>query len=102
MTTSADPRSSQWLGHIATWALTPSIKLRKAMRCVPLERKRKMFRLFLVHRCVTGRAPQCLSENLKINEKMGHGRTRGLNNLFMPQTNSDFLYFLPILETVIL
>ena len=22
MTTSADPRSSQWLGHIATWALT--------------------------------------------------------------------------------
>ena len=60
------------------------------MRWVPLERRRKMFSLFLVHRCVTGRAPQCLSENLKTNEEMGHRRTRGLNNLFLPQINSDF------------
>ena len=50
-----------------------------------------MFHLFLVHRCVTGRAPQCLSENLKTNGEMGHRRTRGLNNLFLPQINSDFL-----------
>ena len=44
-----------------------------------------MFHLFLVHRCVTGKAPQCLSENLKANGEMGHRRTRGLNNLFLPQ-----------------
>ena len=48
-----------------------------------------MFRLFPVHRCVTGRAPHCLSENLKTNEEIGHRRTRGLNNLFLPQI--DFL-----------
>ena len=44
----------------------------------------------IVHRCVTGKAPQCLSENLKTNREMGHRRTRGLDNLFLPQINSDF------------
>ena len=48
-------------------ARTPSDELRKAMRWMSLERRRKMFRLFLVRRCVTGKAPQCLGESLKTN-----------------------------------
>ena len=65
-----------------------------------------MFCLFLVHRCITGKATQCLSENLMTNGagipttwynlmtngEMGHRRTQGLNNLFLPQFNSSFKF----------
>ena len=54
-----------------------------------------MFRRFLValHRCVTGKAPQCLGESLKTNsEAHGNRRTRGLNNLFLPSINSKFSF----------
>ena len=71
-------------------ARTPSDELRKAMRWAPLERRRKMFGLFLVHRCVTGKAPQCLGESLKTNSEVGNRRTRGLNNFFLPSINSEF------------
>ena len=49
-----------------------------------------MFNLFLKRRCAAGKAPQCLSENLKTNREMGNRTTQGLNNLFLPQINSDF------------
>ena len=65
-------------------ARTPSDELRKAMRWAPLERRRKMFWLFLVHRCVTGKAPQCLGESLKTNSEVGNRRTR------LPSINSEF------------
>ena len=61
---------------------TTSIELRKAMN----EMGSTGEELFLVHRCTTGKARQCLSENLKTNRE-----DTGLNNLFLPQINSDYL-----------
>ena len=65
-------------------ARTPSVGLRKELKWIPLERRREMFRLFLVHRCVTRTAPKSLRESLRTNGDMGNRRTRGINNLFLP------------------
>ena len=69
-------------------ARTPSIDWRNELNWVPLVR-RVMFR-FLVHRCVTRRAPRSLSESLRTNGDMGNRRTRGWNNLFLPLVSSEF------------
>ena len=63
---------------------TPSDGLRQELRWLPLERRREMFRLFLVHRRVMKRAPLCLGERLRTNEEMGNRMTRGSQNLFVP------------------
>ena len=70
-------------------ARTPSIDLRKELNWVPLVRRRDMFQLFLVHRCVTRRAPRSLSESLRTNGDIGNRRTRGWNNLFLPLVSSE-------------
>jgi len=70
---------------------TPSIELRKELNWVPLVRRREMFQLFLVHRCVTRRAPsRSLSEGFRTNGDMGNRRTRGWNNLFLLLISSEF------------
>ena len=63
--------------------------VRNEQNWVPLVRRREMFRLFLVHRCVTRRAPRSLSESLRTNGDMGNRGTRDRNNLFLP-LNSEF------------
>ena len=68
---------------------TPSDGLRQKLRWLPLERRREMFRLFLVHRCVMKLAPLCLGERLRTNEEMGNRMTRGCHNLFVPEISTE-------------
>ena len=70
-------------------ARIPSVELRRVLNWVPLERRREMFRLLQVHRCMTKRAPKCLGDRLKRNEDVGNCRTRGRHKLFVPMVKSE-------------
>ena len=55
---------------------------RKVMKWIPLKKRREMFRLVLVQRCVTKQAPQCLREVFRTNGEVGYSGTRGCNKPF--------------------
>ena len=70
-------------------ARTPSADMRQILNWVPLERRREMFRLTLVHRCITKRAPNCLCDRMKTNADIGSSMTRGCQKLFVQSVNSE-------------
>ena len=70
-------------------ARTPSSEMRQILNWVPLEWRREMFRLMLVHRCITKRAPFCLCDKLKTNVDIGSSMTRGCQKLFVQSVNSE-------------
>ena len=70
-------------------ARTPSTEMRQILNWVPLERRREMFRLMLVHRCITKRAPFCLCDKLKTNADIGSTMTRGSQKLYVQSVNSE-------------
>ena len=70
-------------------ARTPSTEMRQILNWVPLERRREMFRLMLVHRCITKRAPFCLCDKLKTNADIGSSMTRGCQKLYVQSVNSE-------------
>ena len=69
---------------------TPSDGLRKVMKWMPLKKRREMFRLILVQRCVTKQAPQCLREVFRTNGEVGYSGTRGCNKLFLPSVRTEY------------
>ena len=66
---------------------TPRDGLRKVMKWMPLKKRREMFRLVLVQRCVTKQAPQCLREVFRTNGEVGY---RGCNKLFLPSVRTEY------------
>jgi hypothetical protein len=48
--------------------------------CVSCQQHREMFRLALVHKCVTKQAPTYLMESFQSNVAYGHRVTRGSRN----------------------
>ena len=69
---------------------TPSEELRSDMNWMPLSKRRELFRLVLVHRCVHGRAPAYLAECYETNKQYGHCVTRGANKLHLKSVNTEF------------
>ena len=69
---------------------TPSEGLRRALKWMPLGARREMFRLALMHRCVRGQAPRCLSGRFRTNEEVGRSGTRGGGKLFLTSVNTEF------------
>ena len=59
---------------------TPSGEMRRTLHWMPLERRRVMFRLILMHRCMNQLAPAYLTESIHRNCSLGYIRTRGSNN----------------------
>ena len=59
------------------------------MRWMPLTKRREMFRLTLVHRCVNNQAPAYLMESFQSNESCGHRVTRGFRKLHIRGVNSE-------------
>ena len=69
---------------------TPSEKLRSNMNWMPLSKRRELFRLALVHRCVHGWAPTYLAECYETNIRYGHCITRGIKKLHLKSVNTEF------------
>ena len=65
---------------------TSSEDLRKKLGWTTVERRMKIRRLALVHRCVTERAPNFLSKLLK---KTTHGKTRRKFDLILPYAKTE-------------
>ena len=55
-----------------------------------LSKRRELFRLALVHRCVHGRAPAYLAECFETNKQYGHCITPGVNKLHLKSVNTEF------------
>ena len=55
-------------------------EMRRTLHWMPLERRRVMFRLILMHRCMNQLAPAYLTESVHRNCSLGYIRTRGSNN----------------------
>ena len=60
------------------------------MKWMPLKKRREMFRLVLVKRCVTKQAPQCLREVFRTNGEVGYSGTRGCDKLFLPSVRTEY------------
>ena len=69
---------------------TPSEILRSDMNWMPLSKRRELFRLALVHRCVHGWAPTYLAECYETNIRYGHCITRGVKKLHLKSVNTEF------------
>ena len=55
-----------------------------------LAKRRAMFRLVLVHRCMTNRAPEYLRKELRSNRELGLRRTRGHEKLHLMSVKSEW------------
>ena len=64
--------------------------LRSRLGWVPLEQRRRLFRLALVHKCLLGRAPQYLCSKFVTNESLGLRTTRGSSNLYLKRPTTNF------------
>ena len=62
---------------------TPSVELRGKLGWMTLTKRREMFRLNLVHRCLNSLAPVYLMENFESNELFGQRITRGIRKLHL-------------------
>ena len=56
---------------------TPSGEMRRTLHWMPLERRRVMFQLILLHRCLNNLAPAYLTQSFHRNCSLGYARTRG-------------------------
>ena len=72
--------------------LAYSAMLRRRLGWVPLEQRRRLFRLALVHKCLLGRAPQYLCSKFVTNESLGLRTTRGSSNLHLKRPTTNFYY----------
>ena len=59
---------------------TPSGEMRRTLHWMPLERRRVMFWLILLHRCLNNLAPAYLTQSFHRNCSLGYARTRGSDN----------------------
>ena len=58
----------------------PSGEMRRTLHWMPLEKRRVMFRLILLHRCLNNLAPAYLTQSFHRNCSLGYARTRGSDN----------------------
>ena len=70
---------------------TSSDELRKGLNWLPLGKRREMFRLALVHRCMHNQAPTYLAKCFKTNKMYGQHRvTRDHKKLHLKAVNTEF------------
>ena len=72
--------------------LACSAMLRGRLGWVPLEQRRRLFRLALVHKCLLRRAPQYLCSKFVTNKSLGLRTTRGSSNLHLKRPTTNFYH----------
>ena len=93
------------LQNYGMWLITSSPRLacsamlRSRLSWVPLEQRRRLFRLALVHKCLLGRAPQYLCSKFVTNESLGLRTTRGSSNLYLKRPTTNFYLNIRVLLT---
>ena len=69
---------------------TPSAGLRCALKWIPLEKRRSMFRLSLMHRCMNGQAPDYLVKHMRRNSELGYMKTRGYDKAHLNSVQTEW------------
>ena len=88
----------EWLQNYGMRLITSSSRLacsamlRSRLGWVPLEQRRRLFRLALVHKCLLGRAPQYPCSKFVTNESLGLRTTRGSSNLHLKRPITKFYH----------
>ena len=69
---------------------TPSEELRRTLKWMPLVKRRSLFRLALMHRCLNGQAPEYLTELVRRNSDLGYMETRGYGKVHLDSVRTNW------------